>query len=103
MIKVYTSPDWLLVQTFKSVLESYGIACKVKGEYPIGTRERIAVTDLWVLDDARADEARNILAQADEKDQPIRPTWKCGKCGELLDGQFDQCWHCGSRRPQANP
>lgn len=103
MIKVYTSPDWLLVQTFKSVLDSYGIACEVKSEFPIGTRDRIAITELWVLDDARADEARNILAHAEQKGQPMHPSWKCGKCGELIEGQFDQCWQCGNRRPYTSP
>ncbi len=102
MIKVYTSPDWLLVQTFKTVLESYGIACEVKGEFPIGTRDRIAVTELWVLDGARADEAQDILAQAEKGDRQVPASWKCGKCGELIEGQFDRCWQCGNRRPYAH-
>ncbi len=76
-----------MVQTLKSVLERYGIACEVKGEFPVGTRDRIAVTDLWVLDDARAEETRNILAQAGN-DQASHPSWKCGKCGELLEGNL---------------
>ncbi len=93
----------MLVQTFKTVLESYGIACEVKDEFPIATRESIAIMELWVLDDARADEARNILAQSEGKDQPSAASWTCRKCGELIEGQFDQCWHCENRRPLDNP
>jgi len=97
-IKVYSSPDWMLVQTFKTVLESYGIACGVKDEFPIATRESIAIMELWVLDDARADEARNILSQSERSDHPSAATWKCRKCGEVIEGQFDQCWQCGTGR-----
>ena len=85
----------MLVQTFKSVLESYGIACEVKDELPVGTRERIAITELWVLDHARVEEAKNILAQSEKADQPTAESWKCKKCGEMIEGQFDQCWQCG--------
>ena len=87
----------MLVQTFKSILESYGIACGVKDEFPIGTRERIAITELWVLDHTRAEEARNILAQPERTDQPGAASWKCRKCEEVIEGQFDQCWQCGKR------
>lgn len=81
---------------FKSVLESYGIPCEVKAEFPIGTRATIPITELWVLDESKVDEARSILAQ---KDQQSADSWKCGKCGELIEAQFDQCWQCGNRRP----
>ena len=92
---IYSSPDWMLVQTFKSILESYGIACAVKDEFPIGTRERIAITELWVLDHARAEEARTILAQSENMEQTGAGSWKCRKCGEVIAEQFDQCWQCG--------
>jgi hypothetical protein len=23
--------------------------------------------------------------------------WKC-QCGEILEGQFSACWHCGAER-----
>ena len=99
MTKVYGSPDWTLVHIFKSVLESYGIPCEVKAEFPIGTRATIPITELWVLDESKVDEARSILAQSEKKDQQSADSWKCGKCGELIEAQFDQCWQCGNRRP----
>ena len=92
---IYSSPDWMLVQTFKSVLESYGIACEVKDEFPIGTRERIAITELWVVDHTRVQEARTILTQSAKTDPSGTASWKCNKCGELIEEQFDQCWLCG--------
>ena len=26
------------------------------------------------------------------------PSWCCFACGELVEGQFFQCWNCGSSR-----
>ena len=102
MIKVYTSSDWALVQTMKTVLESYGIACKVLGEFRTSAAGELPPAEcwpeLWVLDDKRADEALKILAQSEQAGQQDRGSWTCGKCGELIEGQFDQCWQCGSSR-----
>ncbi len=104
MIKVYTSQDWMAVQMFKSVLESYGIACKVTGEFRASAAGELPPAqcwpELWVIDHARADEALKILARAETKDQSSQPTWTCGKCDEMIESQFDQCWKCGASRPR---
>ncbi len=49
MIRVYSSPDWMLVDTYRSILESYGIGSDAR------------ITGLWVLNDAKADQARSII------------------------------------------
>ncbi len=28
--------------------------------------------------------------------------WRCRGCGEILEGQFSECWQCGSSRPQGS-
>ncbi len=112
VIKVYSSPDPLLANTLKSVLDSCGIACEVKerlseahdGTLVLGLKVptlimgKVPMAELWVLDDAMAEVARNIIAQADKMDQPIQPAWTCDNCGELIEEQFDQCWQCGNSR-----
>lgn len=99
MTRVYRSPDRTLVDTFRRVLESYGIAADARGEWPVGVRGTIPITGLWVLDDAKADRARNIIGQAEKKGPHGAPRWKCGTCGELSEGPFSDCWHCGTHRP----
>ncbi len=27
-------------------------------------------------------------------------SWKCSRCGELLEGQFTDCWNCGASRDE---
>ena len=45
-------------------------------------------------------------ADAATEDAP-RATWKCANCGEAVEEQFTECWHCGhSKEPapaDANP
>jgi len=48
-------------------------------------------------------EAELLTANKDKDDPfPPRPTWTCAHCGEKVEEQFTQCWHCGHQRPQSD-
>lgn len=85
----------------KTVLESYEIDCEVLGEYRTSATGELPPgqcwPELWVLDDSRADEALEILAQSEQAGRQDRGAWTC-TCGEVIEGQFDQCWRCGNSR-----
>ena len=98
MTRVYSSPDRTLVDTFRGVLESYGIASDARGELPIGVRGRIPITGLWVLDEGKADQARSIIAQAEKKGPRSAGRWECSTCGEFVERPLDHCWRCGDPR-----
>jgi hypothetical protein len=34
----------------------------------------------------------------DEPPKMIGRPWKCSKCGEMLEPEFDSCWKCGAVR-----
>ncbi len=102
MTKVYSSPDWILVDTFRRVLESYGISSDAKGELPNGARGRTRITGLWVLDDAKAGQARSIIAQAEKRGPRSAPRRRCGKCREPIEEPYGQCWQCGNPRSETN-
>lgn len=93
-----------MVQTFRSVLDSYGIPCEVQGEFRGSAMGQVPPTEcwseLWVLDDRRVEEARRILARAESEPLPQRPPATCSQCGERIDGPFDRCWNCGMARPE---
>ncbi len=103
MTQVYSSPDWMMVQTFKSVLDSYGIPCEVRGEYRSSAMGEVPPTEcwteLWVLDDHRVEEAQDILARAKDAPPEQGPSTTCRCCGERIEGPFDRCWKCGTARP----
>lgn len=100
MTRVYSSLNAALVHNLKNVLESCHITCEVRGEYRRAAMGQVPITEswveLWVVDDDRFEEAQSIITEGEA--QHGGRSWKCHACGELIEGQFDQCWHCGASR-----
>ena len=96
MKRVFASYNQTLVHHAKNLLEAAGIEVVIRnqhlssamGELPPAECE----AELWVLDERDAAKAGILL-----KPQEAGPEWRCA-CGELLGGQFTQCWRCGRRR-----
>ena len=51
--------------------------------------------ELWVLEDQDLARATTLLKNLEEP-SGITAQWRCAGCGELNDGQFGACWHCGT-------
>jgi hypothetical protein len=64
-------------------------ASSIAGELPPDQ----ALPEVWVMDDAKLDAARTLLAQL--RNPPYRQ-WVCRTCHERIEGPFDQCWNCGA-------
>jgi rubrerythrin len=49
-----------------------------------------------------ADRARQIVARhlkgAAVSEAALAPAWRCPSCGELVEGQFQACWKCGTSK-----
>ena len=105
MKEIYSSPDLTLIYHLKNVLETQGIESMVQGQDRVGALGGIAPVDawpeLWLTDDSRLDEARQMIEEAletDEAEGAEQPAWKCSECGEELEAQFTECWKCGAAR-----
>jgi rubrerythrin len=112
MQHVYTARDQMDAHFLRGLLEREGILSVVQGEMlegawgtmPVSSESRPSV---WVNE---ADVARSqpIVAEYQSREQrnargaeaPPRVTWKCPKCGEAVEEQFDTCWNCGTERPE---
>ncbi len=90
MTRVYRSSNRMLVDTYRMILESYGVGSDAR------------ITGLWVLNDAKADQARSIIGQAEKRGPGSVAHWRCGKCREFTKGPYDQCWKCGRPRSKTN-
>ena len=92
-----------MVGHLKNVLETYGIGCVVKNVYLASAAGEIPPIEcwpeLWVVDDARFAEARGLLEKTMAPLESVKRSWKCARCGESIEGQFSECWNCGSGRP----
>ena len=88
----------------KGFLESNGIAAVVRGDYLQGGWGELPVDlcAVWVTDDAQYERASALLVsflRGDHAREFRGQNWRCPKCGEQLEGQFTECWSCGTRRP----
>lgn len=84
-----------------NLLNSAGIRAEVHNAYLAGAVGEIpfieAGPQIWI--DEREDpiQAQTILDEAEQV--AITPSWRCGGCGETVEGQFTSCWNCGVVRP----
>lgn len=62
------------------------------GELPINE----CWPEIWVQNETDYDIAEKIIHNALSVASQQDP-WRC-QCGELIEGQFDVCWSCGSER-----
>lgn len=108
MIKVFASPTLAIVRLAHAALEANGIASQVRNERLGGAVGEIPWTEvwpeLWIVDGGDETRARAVLRDFEgEADHDALPAWTCPSCGELLEGQFGQCWSCGTERPHDAP
>jgi hypothetical protein len=87
----------------RGLLEADGIPAEVHGESLFGARGEAPVTpdtlpSVWVVNDSDAPRAVVILGEYD-RPRTGQASWRCPHCSEEVEGQFTECWHCGTSRP----
>jgi len=97
---VFSAPIAATVHHAKNILESRGIECVTKGEYLTGAIGEIppheAWVELWVLDENRFAEAKQIIDDTLIADDGASEKRECPKCGAEIEGPFSECWNCGA-------
>jgi len=100
-MKLLLRCDHLLqAEHYANVLRAAGIRCTVRNTTLAGAIGDIPFIEcapqVWIdnaLDEHRARELIGSLRQ------PVAgAVWQCA-CGETIEPQFAQCWHCGALRP----
>lgn len=105
MRKLYTAADLVQAHVLRGALQAVGIVADVRGGFLDTSRGGTPVTSetaptLWVADDADWDVAQEVVRELESGVAVARPiaTWRCA-CGEVIEGQFSECWKCGESRP----
>ncbi len=103
MKRLYTAQNPLTISHLKNILESGGIRCVVKNLYLAGAAGELPPIEcwpeLWVADDGRYEEAREVLERTLAPVRTASKNWHCRRCGGEVEGQFSECWNCGGSRP----
>ncbi len=99
---LHSSPVRAMEYHLRNVLQGAGIACFVKNEILGMAAGDLPPTEcwveLWVLDDDRFEDAQRILENGPVGEGASLEEWQCPACGEQIEAQFTQCWHCGETR-----
>src|SRR5262245_13058575 len=100
---VYTAKHPTEAHLIRGMLEAAGIRATVRGDQLYGAYGELPVLPtVWIFDTVRAEEADQVVIEflrggAARKYSHER--WSCTQCGEVLEGQFTECWNCGAARP----
>ncbi|MGR8918349.1 MAG: putative signal transducing protein [Gammaproteobacteria bacterium] len=102
MKRVYASADPVECGLMESVLKSAGIECLVRNRYLGGAVGELPVNEswpeIWVVDERDLAAAERLIANVRTPREGGRD-WRCPRCGEHIEAQFDQCWQCGAEAP----
>lgn len=100
MKRVRQAPNIAIATLWADQLRAAGLDASVQRAYASGIAGEIppdqSLPEVWVHDDARLDDAHALL---DELAHLPWRHWVCTRCGETVDGPFEQCWNCGALRP----
>ena len=99
MKKVTSADSLILINHYKNILESEGIACEVRnqhlgsvlGEMPFAE----TWPELWVRNAIDLDRAKQLIDESITDESPEEP-WVCPVCREKNERTFAVCWNCGS-------
>lgn len=98
---LYTTPNALLANHIRNLLEAAGIESRMKNEFLGGGAGELPPTEAWPelwVAEQDVPRAQQII---DESEQGgALPPWRCANCGEEVEGQFSACWNCGAQRPE---
>ena len=101
MKRIYSGPVLALVENMKNVLQLNGIRCTITNQYlSAGVGEIPPIESwpqLWVAEED-VEQASEVMEAATKDLGEEQKTWVCPKCNEVVEGQFAECWNCGTAR-----
>jgi len=98
MKRVYTASTPMMAAFFKDILENAGIDCIMKNYFLSSATGELPVNETWPelwVKDADETRARDLITATTES-RDTAGKWSCPNCEEILEGQFLQCWNCGT-------
>ena len=100
MKRLTRAPNIAIASLWVDMLRQAGIAASMQRYYLGAVAGELppdqCLPEVWVTPEEQEAQAREVLR--DLAHVPQR-RWLCA-CGELVEGGFEQCWHCGAMMPR---
>ena len=105
MRKVYASDNSVIIGHVLRVLENHAIGCIVRNDFLLGGAGELPINEtwpeIWVVDDRDFEHACALVDEVVSTADAPAPPWRCASCGVQMEGQFTDCWRCGTSRPES--
>ena len=96
MLRLAQAPNLAIASLWAHSLREQGVAVSIQREYLGAAAGQLppdqCLPEIWIEDDRQLAVAQRLLHELQHRPQR---RWQCG-CGELVEGGFEQCWHCGA-------
>ena len=110
MKRVFSSDDGAVIEIVRALLARDGIETNVFNENLAAATGMLpfffAMPEIWVIRDDDEQPAKAIVARFESgelrEELPNEP-WTCPKCGQMIEGQFTECWQCDLPDPRGHP
>lgn len=100
MKRLTQAPNLAIATIWADLLREAGIAVTLQRVFASGLAGEIppdqALPELWLQHDEQFARARALL---DELARAPQRAWTCARCGERVEGPFEECWNCGAPMP----
>jgi len=93
------APNLAIATLWVHALREEGVDASVQREFLAAAAGQLppdqCLPEIWIADDEELPRAERLLQALQHRPQR---RWHC-RCGETVEGGFEQCWHCGLMMP----
>lgn len=102
MKAVYTSLSLHEIHHLCNLLQSAGIACRIRNEGLSSLAGEVPFAEcamrLELENEADRDMAETLIREMAQRSPRAGTRWNCPRCCEAIEPQFTACWHCGGEK-----
>ena len=100
MKRIAQAPNLAIAALWVDTLNEAGYTATVQRQFLSGAAGVLppdqCLPVIWLTHDEQEPQARALLREVMHLPQR---RWQC-RCGELVEGGFEQCWRCGAMMPR---
>ena len=100
MLRLTQAPNLAIATLWADALGVEGVVASVQRQYLGGMMGELppdqCLPEVWITHNEQEPRARSLLYDLQNVPQH---RWQ-GVCGEVVEGGFDPCWHCGIWKPR---